>query len=76
MEAALLNYSGIYELGNKDVLLKMFCLVESDHGVNILGIDKDYLVERLKEGVLSGDIHLGGKYLPALKESTKKEAVL
>ena len=28
----------------------LLCLVESDHGVNILGPDKDYIVARLKSG--------------------------
>ena len=47
--------------------MKMLCLVESDHGVNIMGLDRDYLVSRLSEGVDQGHVMLGGKYLPELK---------
>ena len=68
IEAALLNYSAIYEVANKNGKdIRMLCLVESDHGVNVLGLDKDYLVKRLSEGVLSGRVTLGGRYLPDLR---------
>lgn len=71
VEAALLNYSAIYELANRNGdSIKMLCLVEADHGVNILGLNRDYLVKRLTEGVEEGHITLGGKYLPHLKKST------
>jgi len=70
VEAALLNYSGVYELANQNGSdMKLLCLVESDHGVNILGPNKDYIVSRLMEGSEQGDILLGGRYLPSLKES-------
>ncbi|MEQ9619487.1 MAG: hypothetical protein RIG61_09975 [Deltaproteobacteria bacterium] len=71
VEAALLNYSAIYEVANRNgEKIKMLCLVESDHGVNILGLDRDYLINRLSEGVDTGHIMLGGKYLPELKRSS------
>ena len=35
--------------------------------VNLLGLDKDYLVKRLSEGVVSGHVMLGGRYLPDLR---------
>ena len=70
VEAALLNYSAIYELANKNgKSMKMLCLVESDHGVNIMGSGSDYLVSRLSEGVDQGHVMLGGKYLPELKKN-------
>jgi len=70
VEAALLNYSAIYEVADRNgESIKMLCLVEADHGVNILGLDRDYLVKRLKEGVGEGHISLGGKYLPYLRKS-------
>lgn len=70
VEAALLNYSAIYELANRNgKSMKMLCLVESDHGVNIMGLDRDYLVSRLSDGVDKGHVMLGGKYLPELKKS-------
>lgn len=69
VEAALLNYSAIYELANRNgKSMKMLCLVESDHGVNIMGLDRDYLVSRLSDGVDKGHVMLGGKYLPDLKK--------
>jgi hypothetical protein len=69
IEAALLNYSSIYKLANKNgIEMNLLCLVESDHGVNILGPNREYLVERLIEGAEQGRILLGGKYLPYLKE--------
>jgi len=71
VEAALLNYSAIYELANKNgKSMKMLCLVESDHGVNIMGVDRDYLIERICDGVDKGHVKLGGTYLPDLKKSS------
>lgn len=69
IEAALLNYSGVYEMANKNGnLMNLVCLVESDHGVNIFGPKVDYLVDRLMEGSSKGDIMLGGRFLPELKK--------
>ncbi|MFI5322422.1 MAG: hypothetical protein ACHQ6U_02560 [Thermodesulfobacteriota bacterium] len=69
VEAALLNFSAIYELADRNgESINMICLVESDHGVNVIGLDRDYLVKRLSEGVNEGHISLGGKYLPYLKK--------
>jgi hypothetical protein len=71
VEAALLNYSAIYELANKyENGMKMLCLVESDHGVNIMGIGRDYIIDRLIDGVDKGHVKLGGTYLPDLKKSS------
>jgi hypothetical protein len=76
VEAALLNYSAIYEIADRNGdKIKMLCLVESDHGVNILGLDRDYLVKRLSEGVDQGHILLGGKYLPKLKKTSLRAEV-
>ena len=73
VEAALLNFSAIYEIANRNGEgIKMLCLVESDHGVNILGLDRDYLVKRLTEGVREGHVTLGGKYLPELRKTSLK----
>ncbi|MGH7806746.1 MAG: hypothetical protein ACRENT_01495, partial [Thermodesulfobacteriota bacterium] len=68
VEAALLNYSAIYKMANQNGSnIELLCLVESDHGVNILGPNRDYLVARLTQGAHEGDILLGGKYLSHLK---------
>lgn len=75
VEAALLNYSAIYELANNNGKgMKMLCLVESDHGVNIMGLDKDHIIKRLTDGVNEGHVKLGGTYLPELKKFSKKQA--
>lgn len=71
VEAALLNYSAIYETASKNSSdIKLLCLVESDHGVNVLGPDREYLVQRLLAGSSEGHILLGGKYLPMLKRQS------
>lgn len=77
VEAALLNYAAVYKVADSpaDSRMKMLCLVESDHGVNIVGTDRDYLVERLSSGASSGAIMLGGKYLPMLKDASNGAAV-
>ena len=68
VEAALLNYSAVYETATRNGSdIKLLCLVESDHGVNVLGPDREYLVRRLLAGSSEGHILLGGKYLPMLK---------
>lgn len=68
VEAALLNYSAVYETAARNGSdIKLLCLVESDHGVNVLGPDREYLVRRLLAGSSEGHILLGGKYLPMLK---------
>lgn len=71
VEAALLNYSAVYETATKNGSdIKLLCLVESDHGVNVLGPDREYLVQRLLAGSSEGHIILGGKYLPMLKRQS------
>ncbi len=75
IEAAILNYSAIYEIAsNNSGDANLICLVESDHGVNIMGPDKEYIVDRLKSGRKSGKVILGGEYLPLLKSSTPVSA--
>lgn len=71
VEAAILNYSAIYDLASRNNGdANLLCLVESDHGVNIMGPNKEYLVDRLKSGRQSGKVILGGAYLPLLKSAT------
>ncbi len=71
VEAALLNYSAVYETATENGSdIKLLCLVESDHGVNVIGPDREYLVQRLLAGSSEGHIILGGKYLPMLKRQS------
>ena len=44
-------------------------LIEPDHGTNIIASDWEYLVARIKAGVEQGQIELGGKHFPSLRES-------
>ncbi len=77
VEAALLNYAAVYKVADNPSAerdMKLLCLVESDHGVNIVGADRDYMVGRLMSGAERGSILLGGKYLPMLKEEAKPSA--
>ncbi|MGI9558793.1 MAG: hypothetical protein ACR2NQ_03870 [Thermodesulfobacteriota bacterium] len=77
VEAALLNYAAVYKAADSsaaDSGMKLLCLVESDHGVNIVGADREYMVDRLLSGAGAGSIMLGGKYLPMLKEEAKAPA--
>ncbi len=75
VEAALLNYAAVYKVADSprsDRDMKLLCLVESDHGVNIVGADRDYIVDRLMSGAERGNIMLGGKYLPMLKDTAAR----
>lgn len=69
-ESGVFNFLGIYNLVNKygsDIALAS--LLEPDHGTNIIASDWEYLVARIKTGVEQGQIDLGGKHFPSLKES-------
>ena len=69
-EAALLNYLAIYDMASKGADdAKLLCVVESEHGVNVMSADTPYLVERLSDGARNGMIQLGGQYLPELKSN-------
>ncbi|MCY3973342.1 MAG: non-ribosomal peptide synthase [Candidatus Dadabacteria bacterium] len=77
VEAALLNYAAVYKVADSppaDGDMKILCLVESDHGVNIVGADRGYMVDRLKNGAERGSIMLGGKYLSMLKQQAGRPA--
>ncbi len=79
VEAALLNYAAVYKVADSpssDRDIKLLCLVESDHGVNIVGTDRDYMVDRLMSGAERGSIMLGGKYLPMLKSASRDRAAV
>lgn len=76
VEAALLNYAAVYKVADTPSAvcdMKLLCLVESDHGVNIVGTDKNYLVDRLSNGAASGSVMLGGKFLSMLKQEAKPD---
>ncbi len=64
VEAAILNYSGIANVTGSDRDdLRLICVVEPDHGVNILSRSIDYVVSRIREGCAEDQIRLGGQFL-------------
>lgn len=73
-ESGVLNFLGISRLaqqhGEKIVLAS---LLEPDHGTNIIALDLEYLLERLKAGNQKGQIELGGKHFDSLKDSIFNE---
>jgi hypothetical protein len=68
-EAGIFNYLGIHSLADKyGRNLSLACLIEPDHGTNIIASDLEYLIERLNTGSKQGQIELGGKHFASLKE--------
>jgi hypothetical protein len=67
--AAILNYEAVQDLARqvKNDAETLICIVEPDHGVNFLSNGRVYLQNRIKEGIASKQIELGGKYFPALR---------
>lgn len=70
LPAALLNYQGFQTFQGRD--LSLLCLVEPDHGVNVIGKEIKPLLKRLHQGYEQGQIQLGGKFIPAMKEAEKR----
>lgn len=69
-ESGVFNFLGIYNLVNlHGSNINLASLVEPDHGTNIISYDLEYLVTRVKAGIDQGQIELGGKYFPSLKQS-------
>lgn len=67
-EAGVLNFAGLWQLAESCPDLKLACVIEPDHGCNMVAADADYLLRRIEQGVNSGQIVLGGKHLKSLKE--------
>ena len=67
IHAAMQNYLGLQSLN--EVQSDLVCLVEPDHGVNIIAWDVEYLIDRLTEGYENGHIQLGGKYFVDLRNA-------
>lgn len=67
-ESGVFNFLGIADLGERIINdVKLISLVEPDHGTNFIANDWEYLVNRLKAGCVTGQIELGGKNFPSLK---------
>jgi TubC N-terminal docking domain len=69
-ESGVFNFLGIADLANQDLPdLALACLLEPDHGTNVIAHNPKYLVDRLKAGCEEGEIELGGKHFASLKQS-------
>ncbi|MDZ8184146.1 MAG: hypothetical protein RMX96_04690 [Nostoc sp. ChiSLP02] len=69
-ESGVFNFLGIYDLVQQygsDIALAG--LIEPDHGTNLIARNCDYLLSRIKTGIEQGEIELGGKYFPSLKQN-------
>ncbi|MBO1065205.1 MULTISPECIES: hypothetical protein [Nostocales] len=67
-ESGVFNFLGIADLGDQIINdVNLISLVEPDHGTNFIANDLEYLVNRLKAGCVTGQIELGGKNFPSLK---------
>ena len=69
-EAGVFNFQTMAQLARthgRD--LKLACIIEPDHGTNILAPDTDYLISRVREGAECGHLMLGGQHFDTLKAS-------
>ncbi|MFN6565888.1 hypothetical protein [Dendronalium sp. ChiSLP03b] len=73
-ESGVFNFLGIYNLVNQyGTDINLACLIEPDHGTNIITPNLEYLLARLKTGCEQSAIELGGKHFASLKDkSTNK----
>lgn len=68
-ESGVFNFLGIHTIvDHYGSNIALASLIEPDHGTNIIAHDLEYLITRLKTGFGQGQIELGGKYFPSLKE--------
>ena len=68
IEILFMNANNQIVLGNQIINnVKLISLVEPDHGTNFIANDLEYLITRLKAGCVTGQIELGGKNFPSLK---------
>jgi hypothetical protein len=66
-ESGIFNLLGLEQLATQHgEALRLACLIEPDHGTNMIAADADYLIARLKAGCKQGQIHLGGKHYRSL----------
>ncbi len=66
-EAGVLNIIGLWELAEKMSDPNVLCVIEPNHGCNFVSGSVDHLIERLTQGVQSGQIVLGGRHLGSLQ---------
>ena len=73
-ESGVFNFLSIHQLAAcQSSSLKLVGLVGPDHGINLLADSVDYLLSRLKVGVMRSQIELGGRYLPSLRTESSAD---
>lgn len=74
-EAGVFNFQAMARLACRHgSALKLGCLIEPDHGTNILARDNAYLVTRVREGVERGQLQLGGQAFPSLRSAVSAQS--
>ena len=69
-ESGVFNFLGVEAASEQSGgNAQLIGLIEPDHGTNIIARDINYLLDRLKRGVLNNQIELGGQYLFELREN-------
>ncbi len=69
LHSALLNYASMAQIADTTPSVELAVAVEPDHGVNAIGRSVSGLVDRLRAGVDSGQVRLGGEHLRALQDT-------
>ncbi|ALF56529.1 non-ribosomal peptide synthase [Nostoc piscinale CENA21] len=68
-ESGVFNFLSIYNLVNQyGTDINLACLIEPDHGTNIIAPDVEYLLTRLQIGCEQSAIELGGKHFASLEK--------
>ncbi|MEM7591789.1 MAG: hypothetical protein AAF383_09780 [Cyanobacteria bacterium P01_A01_bin.83] len=70
-ESGVFNFLSIYKLAQETRQLKLACLIEPDHGTNLVAGNLEYLLARLKTGIEHQQIELGGKHFGSLTRSNQ-----
>lgn len=67
LEAGALNFRAVAELVNRHGPdFNLICIVEPDHGTNLMGPNVSYLIKRVNEGVQRDHLSLGNRYFSTL----------
>lgn len=75
-EAGVFNFQAMVRLARQyGSALKLGCLIEPDHGTNILARDNQYLVTRVRQGVERGQLQLGGQAFSSLRGAPRASTV-
>ncbi|KJH71680.1 TubC N-terminal docking domain-related protein [Aliterella atlantica] len=65
-ESGVFNFFNIYNLAQQSDNIALACLIEPDHGANIITRDLPYLLAKLQDSSKRSQIELGGKHFASL----------